>query len=92
MAAKKPRKALGRGLGALLQDSETSNKPSNIEREFPDVETVSNINEIPINQIEVNPFQPRSHFDKEALDELADSIKTQGIIQPITVRKLSDDS
>ncbi|GAA5021707.1 chromosome partitioning protein ParB [Marivirga lumbricoides] len=92
MAAKKPRKALGRGLGALLQDSETSNKSSNIEREFPDVESVSNINEIPINQIEVNPFQPRSHFDKEALDELADSIKTQGIIQPITVRKLSDDS
>ncbi len=90
--AKKPRKALGRGLGALLQDSETSSKESSIEKSFSDVDPVSNISEIPINQIEVNPFQPRSHFDKEALEELAESIKVQGIIQPITVRKLSEDS
>ncbi len=90
--AKKPRKALGRGLGALLQDSETSSKDSSIERNFSNVDPVSNISEIPINQIEVNPFQPRSHFDKEALEELAESIKVQGIIQPITVRKLAEDS
>jgi ParB family chromosome partitioning protein len=90
--AKKPRKALGRGLSALLQDSETSNKDSGIERNFSGVDPVSNISEIPLNQIEVNPFQPRSHFDKEALEELAESIKVQGIIQPITVRKLSEDS
>ncbi|MBK6264733.1 ParB/RepB/Spo0J family partition protein [Marivirga sp. S37H4] len=92
MAAKKPRKALGRGLSALLQDSETSNKSSDLERNISDVESAAGINEILISQIEVNPFQPRSHFDKEALEELAESIKVQGIIQPITVRKLSDDS
>ena len=45
--------------------------------------------EIPIEEIEVNPFQPRSHFDQESLLELAESIHVHGIIQPITVRKLS---
>ncbi len=49
-----------------------------------------NMSEIPLDQIQVNPFQPRTHFDREALEELADSIKVQGIIQPITVRKLND--
>lgn len=44
--------------------------------------------EIPLDQIQVNPFQPRVHFDKDALSELSESIKVQGIIQPITVRKL----
>ena len=48
------------------------------------------INEISISDIEVNPFQPRTSFDETALEELAASIKTQGIIQPITVRKLAD--
>ena len=47
------------------------------------------MHEISLDEIEVNPFQPRTHFDKEALQELSDSIKVQGIIQPITVRKLS---
>lgn len=49
-----------------------------------------NMDEIPLDQIQVNPYQPRTHFDREALEELAESIKVQGIIQPITVRKLSD--
>ncbi|MCA6073601.1 ParB/RepB/Spo0J family partition protein [Fulvivirga sedimenti] len=83
----KKRNALGRGLGALLDDS------SPIENRFDSrdpKESVSSINEIPLDYIEVNPFQPRSHFDERALQELADSIKMQGIIQPITVRKLSD--
>jgi ParB family chromosome partitioning protein len=48
------------------------------------------ITEIPIEEIEVNPFQPRSHFDQEALLELAESITVHGIIQPITLRKLTD--
>lgn len=48
----------------------------------------SGMDEIPLSEIEVNPFQPRTYFDKEALQELADSIKVQGIIQPITVRRL----
>jgi ParB family transcriptional regulator, chromosome partitioning protein len=69
------RSALGRGLGALIEDA--SLKPE------------ASINEIEISLIETNPFQPRSHFDKEALEELAASIRQFGIIQPITVRKLT---
>nr|MDA3781121.1 ParB/RepB/Spo0J family partition protein [Bacteroidales bacterium] len=49
------------------------------------------INEIDINKIEVNPFQPRKNFDEESLNELATSIKELGIIQPITVRKINDN-
>lgn len=82
----KKRNALGRGLGALLEDTpstktEIASKPAK----------ASSIDEIPLTFIEVNPFQPRTHFDKEALEELAESITVQGIIQPITVRKLSTD-
>lgn len=84
MTAKRP--VLGRGLNALLKDSE---KVKNNENPTPS-ETVSNINEIPIENIEANPFQPRTHFDQEALKELSESIKVHGIIQPITVRKLSE--
>lgn len=78
--------ALGRGLGALLEDSsrDTSHQGDTV-REF------SSINEIPLSTIEVNPFQPRTHFDEEALQELAESIKVQGIIQPITVRAIGQD-
>jgi ParB family chromosome partitioning protein len=92
MAAKKARKALGRGLGALLQDSETSHIKERKDELVPKAEDKAGINDILIEQIEVNPFQPRTHFDKGALEELADSIRMQGIIQPITVRKLDDNS
>ncbi|MEM9829120.1 MAG: ParB/RepB/Spo0J family partition protein [Bacteroidota bacterium] len=78
--------ALGRGLGALLEDS----SPEAQLRENPAKE-YSSINEISLDSIEVNPFQPRTHFDQEALQELADSIAVQGIIQPITVRLISSD-
>jgi ParB family chromosome partitioning protein len=86
MAAKAPRKVsvLGRGLGALLEDS-NSERNSNLE-----TSQFGNMNAILLTQIEVNPFQPRTHFDRIALEELADSIKVQGIIQPITVRQLGD--
>jgi len=91
--AKKTRKALGRGLGALLEDSNTDQKSSKQEnKDITDISSGASINEIPIDEIEVNPFQPRTDFDKQALEELAESIKVQGIIQPITVRKLSKDS
>ncbi len=88
------RKALGRGLNALLSDSEPSSEDRldvdiNSPKKQP-VIPVSGIAEIPIIEIEVNPYQPRTHFDQEALQELADSIKVHGIIQPITVRRLSD--
>ncbi|WP_296701447.1 ParB/RepB/Spo0J family partition protein [Algoriphagus sp.] len=76
--------ALGRGLGALLEDSPAKHKSEEI---LPEV-VKTGIFEIPLEEIQVNPFQPRTYFDKEALSELAESIKVQGIIQPITVRKL----
>ncbi len=80
---------LGRGLGALLQDSETVNSPRKTTRTVP--ERIGTTNEIDISLIETNPFQPRTQFDQEALNELAESIRVQGIIQPITVRKVSEN-
>lgn len=87
MADQKPNRknALGRGLGALLEDSPAKHKSQEI---LPEV-VKTGIFEIPLEEIQVNPFQPRTHFDKDALQELAESIKVQGIIQPITVRKLA---
>lgn len=77
--------ALGRGLGALLSDS---TKVEENEKAKPSPQ--ASINEIDVESIEVNPFQPRTDFDEDALQELAESIRLQGIIQPITVRKLSE--
>ena len=77
------KKALGRGLSALLSDTPEVNK-----LEEAPVAT-GNMNELPIGEIEVNQFQPRQHFDQDALRELSESIKVHGIIQPITVRKLA---
>ncbi len=82
---------LGRGLGALLQDSEKMNPPRASARLAP-TEVVGSMNDIDVNNIEANPYQPRTKFDQESLQELADSIRVQGIIQPITVRQLGDDS
>lgn len=81
----KRRNALGRGLGALLEDTPSKGEKEEIVRE------VSSINEIPLDQVEVNPYQPRTDFDRQALEELAESIRVQGIIQPVTVRKLGND-
>ena len=80
---KKP--ALGKGLSALLQNSETDITAKSTEEK---AAILGSVAEIPIEQIEVNPFQPRTNFDKEALAELALSIKELGVVQPITVRKL----
>ena len=81
------RNALGRGLGALLKDADAvKGKAAAAETA---AASTSNLNEIPVDQIEVNNYQPRSHFNDEALKELSESIKIQGIIQPITVRQLS---
>lgn len=82
----KKRSALGRGLGALLEDSGFESK----SRLVSDAVKQPLINEIPLKYIKSNPFQPRTDFDEESLAELAESIVTQGIIQPITVRKIND--
>jgi ParB family chromosome partitioning protein len=89
MASKKSSKrtALGRGLGALLSDS--SSFEADIPRKAPQLAGKS-IDEIQIEKIKTNPFQPRTDFDKDSLNALAESIKNQGIIQPITVREMSD--
>ncbi|GAB3647898.1 ParB/RepB/Spo0J family partition protein [Echinicola sediminis] len=81
------KKALGRGLGALLEDS---SKQNNQTKEKEVLLPSAGIHEVSLDEIQVNPYQPRIHFDKEALQELADSISVQGIIQPITVRKLAE--
>ncbi|MCF0166616.1 MAG: ParB/RepB/Spo0J family partition protein [Bacteroidales bacterium] len=73
--------ALGRGLGSLLEGAESSPVVSAPA-------SVTAINEIPISKISTNPFQPRTNFDVEALEELAESIREFGLIQPITVRKI----
>ncbi|MBC7913436.1 MAG: ParB/RepB/Spo0J family partition protein [Pyrinomonadaceae bacterium] len=84
------RTGLGRGLSALLND-DTETLQSSPGNPLLAAESASpgNISHVKISEVEVNPFQPRTDFDKEALKELAESIKLQGLIQPITVRKLS---
>jgi len=82
------RNALGKGLSALLENANTDITSNKFENEGKVVGAVSNIE---ISAIEVNPFQPRTHFDEQALNELATSIKEHGIIQPVTVRKLGYD-
>jgi ParB family transcriptional regulator, chromosome partitioning protein len=84
------KKALGRGLSALLSDTPTEDKLEvDVVAPVALPESNGSINEISINEIETNPFQPRQHFDQEALKELSESIQVHGIIQPITVRKLA---
>ena len=74
------RNALGKGLGSLISMDDIQTEGS------------SAINEIPISQITPNPEQPRHNFDEDALEELATSIRELGIIQPLTLRSMSDNS
>ena len=79
------KQALGRGLSALLKDPDNDIK--SVEDKNAD-KVVGSIIELDIESIEINPFQPRTNFNEETLQELAKSIKELGVIQPITVRKL----
>jgi ParB family chromosome partitioning protein len=79
------KQALGRGLSALLKDP--NNDISSVNDKNAD-KVVGNIIELELDAIEINPFQPRTNFNEETLQELASSIKELGVIQPITVRKL----
>lgn len=74
------RRGLGKGLGTLLPDKEEVNEEKLVTDEVSA--------HIPVNAIDTNPFQPRTHFDEESLQELSESIRIQGIIQPITVRQI----
>jgi ParB family chromosome partitioning protein len=85
MAKATKKQVLGRGLSALLSDS---NEDINSVQDKNAEKLVGNILEIDLDAIEVNPFQPRTNFNEEAIKELAGSIRELGVIQPITVRKL----
>ncbi len=85
MAKARKKQALGRGLSALLNDPDKDIK--SVEDKDAD-KIIGNIVELDLDQIEVNPFQPRSSFNEEQLEELASSIRELGVIQPITVRKV----
>lgn len=88
MLENKKKNVLGRGLGALLNEDKQANS---------ELSTKSIANQagvviyLPLEQIEVNPFQPRTTFDTDNLNDLAESIKIHGVIQPITVRKIENN-
>ncbi len=67
-----PRTALGRGLGSLIQEVESARE---------------GLQEIPVNAVDPNPLQPRTHFPESRLKELSDSIRSSGVVQPILVRQ-----
>lgn len=83
------KKVLGRGLSALLTDDKS------LDTKKAAVNPITNqagvVLYLPLNQIEVNPFQPRTTFEEESLKELADSVRIHGVIQPITVRKIENN-
>lgn len=81
MAKAKKRQAMGRGLSALLPTDETLEK-GKVE---------GRVLEVPLGQIETNPFQPRTQFNPETLEELASSIAALGVIQPITIRRMGSE-
>lgn len=96
--SKEPR-GLGKGLSALLGEvpgADSFRKPVGyVNKELVGTKgrqtNTADILRIPVDMIEPNPFQPRMSFDQTALDELADSIRTLGLIQPITVRRITDN-
>ena len=93
-AAKRKIGGLGRGLNALIEGSSYDKAPApgtdTRDRLVP--HPINSVGQIRVEQIEANPYQPRTHFDQEALAELADSIKVQGIIQPVTVRQIGTNT
>ena len=87
MSLQNKRRGLGRGLDAILQSPETDITSTDISGNY----VAGAVAELNIDFIEANPFQPRTDFDENALNELAESIKAQGVIQPVTVRKMGRD-
>ena len=74
--------SLGKGLSSILGNNILGERKDSV---------ITNINQIELSKIQLNPFQPRNHFDMEKLNELAISIEQLGVIQPITVRKMNND-
>lgn len=91
--AQQRKTGLGRGLSALLTNQEDERREQTVrpvQEERAQRPDMGSVNPIRIDQIEVNPFQPRTEFEAVALEELAESIRVQGLIQPITVRRMSE--
>ncbi len=89
MAKKVKKSELGLGIRALLSDIEGGD---GVQKETAFKELTNTVAMLPLSQISINPFQPRKEFDPDAIQELSDSIKVHGLIQPITVRSLGGDS
>lgn len=87
MTTPNKKRGLGRGLDAILQSPETDITSVDISGNY----VAGAIAQIDIEKIETNPFQPRTDFDETSLNELTESIKNQGVIQPVTVRKMGYD-
>ena len=86
MVKRSKKKVLGRGLSVLLGDDEKNTFGKEVENI--DQEVIGKIIQLDLNEIEINPLQPRSNFSEILIEELASSIKSLGLIQPITVRKI----
>lgn len=86
----KSKEALGKGIRALLNNIDDDAAQVSRKNKDGEYEQTGTVVKIPLDQIEVNPFQPRVDFNEEALRDLAESIKIHGVVQPITVRKLGN--
>lgn len=86
----KSKEALGKGIRALLSNIDDDATQVGRGKKDGNYEQTGSVVKIPLDQIEVNPFQPRVDFNEEALNDLAESIKIHGVVQPITVRKLGN--
>src|SRR6186713_335550 len=82
------KEALGKGIRSLLQSIDADLKTGSGQLKSTVVETATGSFRIPVDDIDINPKQPRRYFDEEALNELASSIKTHDIIQPVTVSRM----
>ncbi|HQY88800.1 MAG TPA: ParB/RepB/Spo0J family partition protein, partial [Tepidisphaeraceae bacterium] len=95
MSSQKPRNRLGRGLSSLMGMPEDAPQSIPVQTEISEKSTPASIDrdenslEIPIEKITPNPHQPRRSFDDSSLSDLANSIKSNGLIQPIIVRKIA---
>ena len=90
MSKKVKKKELGLGIRALLSNMDS--EPAEKEKKDEIIRELSSaVAMVRLDHVEVNPFQPRSDFDEEALQELANSLKVHGLIQPITVRRMGND-
>src|SRR5688500_17249324 len=89
--SEKKKNVLGRGLSALVEGNDTTERTRENAADSKVQSRTGTVISVPLDQIEVNPFQPRTSFEEESLKELADSIRVHGVIQPVTVRALENN-